>query len=101
MVIDAGGRLSVLGYIFFSWDDKCCCRGLRAAYYLQEDRETLGLWYIGEDGTKANRENRIYGKAGAVLFYHGQTDDGNAMMSKALDFTDNSDDFQARNMRIM
>ncbi len=69
--------------------------GTAEAYYIQEDRETLGMWYTGEDGTKANRQNRVYGKEGLVMFYHGQTDDGNAMMSKGLDFTDNSDSFKA------
>ena len=30
--------------------------GTAEAYYIQEDRETLGMWYTGEDGTKARKD---------------------------------------------
>ena len=50
------------------------------AYYLGADYETLGLWYTGVNGKAENAENRVYGKDGAVLMYHGQVADGNSTL---------------------
>lgn len=51
------------------------------AYYLGADYETLGFWYTGVNGKAENAENRVYGKEGAVLMYHGQVADGNSTKS--------------------
>lgn len=50
------------------------------AYYLGADYETLGLWYTGVNGKKENAANRVYGKEGVVLMYHGQVADGNSTL---------------------
>lgn len=65
------------------------------AYYYTEDRSTLGMWYTGEKGTKEFRENRVYGQEGVILLNHGQVTDGNSVISKANDYSDNSDKFEA------
>ncbi len=63
------------------------------AYLYQIDWETLGLWYTGKNGTKANRLNRVYGREGAIILYHGQVEDGNKMIPDGRNFLDNSDNF--------
>ncbi len=64
------------------------------AYFTHEDRETLGMWYKGVDGTYENRDNRVYGKEGLILFYHGQVNDGNALASKGDNFDENYTEFK-------
>jgi hypothetical protein len=48
-----------------------------AAYFLSEDRNTQGLWYNGQYGSKDYAEaDRNYGVDGCVLFYHWLRVDG-------------------------
>ncbi len=65
------------------------------AYFVYEDRDTYGLWYTGQYGTYEYRDNRTYGKEGVILFYHGQTDDGNALQAYGTTFDDNRDTFKS------
>lgn len=60
------------------------------SYYIGEDRDTLGLWYTGEKGTTEFASNRIYGKSGVILLFHGQTADG----AKTADLVNPEDPYE-------
>lgn len=66
--------------------------GASEAYFLYSDGTTRGNWYVGEKSTKDMRDNRIYGKAGAMITYHKITGDGQPVKDVAMinDFTEES-----------
>lgn len=69
-----GGALSLDGALQTKASEECVSS---AAYFLNEDRSTQGLWYNGEHGTKGDPESdRNYGVDGCILFYHWLRVDG-------------------------
>ena len=91
--------LSLLGFgfTFVNRTVKADSAGNAETYYLGEDRNTMGLWYTGEKGTKEFAQNRVYGKSGVVLMYHGQVADGKDTISKVNPehpYEDNHETFQ-------